>query len=1007
VAVDFRGHPMFRSTGLLLAVVMLSAVACVAPRHDAGDTQRERIARLAAEVQAAEDVSAIKRLQRTYGYYLDKAMWTDLAGYFTDDAVASYPAGTFIGRDSIRQHLYRNAGDVTEGQVGLGEGRLYNHMNIQPVIHLGAGGTTAKGRWRALAMLGSFGREASWAEGIYEMQYRKEGGVWKIAKLDYHSGFSAPYATGWVAPQQPAASAIAPFHYPNPATGEGARVWEALQPAYAAAQFSGLAQLARRAERLHDEQQVENLQRIYGYYRDRAQWDQVADLFAEDGAIEFAQQGVYTGKRRIRQFLGTLGPHGLQPGWLNDHLQLQPVVTVIEDPRSGLVTARVRSRELGMTGHVGGKGQWSEGIYENWLIRENGVWKFSLVQFFPTFITDYDAGWAKDAQPAPGRLAALPPDGPPTQRYEIFPKAHVPPFHYVNPVSNRPATYPAHAAAAAATYPAVTTPAMAWIMPQAETVRDPQATLAEAERLVARVKDYHEIENLGSAYGYYLDRNLFDPLADLFARDGSIELAQRGVYRGKNVRKFLLKVFGRAGEGPVAGRLGNHIHVQPVIHVADDGSSASVRSRMLQQKSSGNRASMGGAIYANEIVKEDGVWKFSKVHAYNTFTAAYDGGWARAPGRGMPGPSADVVPDAPPSTAIHMLPIVYEIPYHYANPVTGRRELPPLPPLDAQLAQLPAPPPARDIPLEVPATAPVTRQDLLIQSPVPATPPPPGMPPEVAATLREIGPRIEVPRTSALYSPLHAGVARDAVEVRRDMAYGPHERHRADVFLPKAQGAARPLVVFVHGGGFTRGARSTPGQFYYDNIGYWAAENGLVGVTLNYRLATEFQYPSGAEDMARAVAWLRGQARSWGADPSRIFLWGHSAGGAHVADYLVRTPQPQVAGAIQTSGIYDLGDTVSTWKDYYGEDVAQYPQRSSLARLARLPLPLLVTWAQLDPPDFVADSEKLAAARAAARTPTVTVTLPNHSHLSEAYAVGTADRSLTAPVLQFIQSPPR
>jgi triacylglycerol lipase len=775
------------------------------------------------------------------------------------------------------------------------------------------------------------------------------------------------------------AACLAPFHYQNPATPTGGRVWGELAPAYAAAQFSDVNQLARRAERLHDEQQIENLQRIYGYYLDRAQWDQVADLFAEGGAIEFAQQGVYTGRRRIREFLGSLGPHGLKAGWLNDHLQLQPVVTVIEDPRSGLVTARVRSRELGMTGHVGGKGQWSEGIYENWLIRENGVWKFSLVQFFPTFITDYDAGWAKDAQPAPGLLASLPPDGPPTQRYEIFPKAHVPPFHYVNPVSRQPVTYPANAAAATN---AVAAPTMPWIMPRAESVRDPAATLAEAERLVARVKDYHEIENLGSAYGYYLDKNLFNPLADLFARDGSIELAQRGVYRGNNVREFLLKVFGRAGDGPVAGRLGNHIQVQPVIHVAPDGRTASVRSRMLQQMSSGNRASMGGAIYANEIVKEDGVWKFSKVHAYNTFSAGYDGGWARAASRGMPGPSTDVVPDAPPSTTIAMLPIVYDIPYHYANPVSGRREVPPLPPMTEQLAQFPAATPA----------------------PVPV---PPGMPPEVAAALREIGARIEGARTAALYAPLHAALKHDAVEVRKEQAYGPHQRHRADVFLPRTRAEGRALVVFVHGGGFSRGAKSTAGQFYYDNIGYWAAENGLIGVTLNYRLAPEFQYPAGAEDLARAVAWLREQARTWGADPARIFLWGHSAGGAHVADYLVRTPQTAVAGAILTSGIFDLGNTVSVWKDYYGEDVARYPERSSLARLIQVPLPLLVNWAELDPPDFVPDSERLVAGRKAADKPLVSLRLPNHSHLSEAYAVGTADQSLTGTLLKFIEAPPK
>jgi triacylglycerol lipase len=440
---------------------------------------------------------------------------------------------------------------------------------------------------------------------------------------------------------------------------------------------------------------------------------------------------------------------------------------------------------------------------------------------------------------------------------------------------------------------------------------------------------------------------------------------------------------------------------------------------MLQQMSSNGRASMGGAIYANELVKEEGIWKFSKVHAYNTFTADYEGGWARASSSSMPGPSPDFPPDAPPSTQIAMLPVVYEIPYHYANPVSGRTQTPALPSIAAQLAGLARGAPAAALPIaaaaaQVPVPEPLMRspgtvggQALIANTPREGYVAPPGMPPEVASGLREIGARIEAPRTTALYAPLHARLVHDAVDVRRELAYGPHERHRADVFLPKARGTGRPLLVFVHGGGFARGAKSTAGQFYYDNIGYWAAEHGLVGVTVNYRLAPEFQFPAGAADVERMVAWLRAQARGWGADPERIFLFGHSAGGAHVADYLARTPQPPVAGAILMSGIYSLGNTVSTWSAYYGEDVSKYPERTSLPRLIQHRLPLLVAWAELDPENFVPDSEQLVAGRESAGRPTVALRLPNHSHLSEAYAIGTADESLTVPLLRFIEAPPK
>ena len=68
--------------------------------------------------------------------------------------------------------------------------------------------------------------------------------------------------------------------------------------------------------------------------------------------------------------------------------------------------------------------------------------------------------------------------------------------------------------------------------------------------------------------------------------------------------------------------------------MAPDGQTAKVRIRMLQQMGTGARASMGASIYENEAVKEDGVWKFSKVHTMNTMSASYVGGWAKG---GQPG----------------------------------------------------------------------------------------------------------------------------------------------------------------------------------------------------------------------------------------------------------------------------------------------------------------------------------------------------------------------------------
>ena len=229
------------------ALAAFSLAACLAAvpvaLAAAADELAARVTRLEAEVVAAEDLRAIKKLQRTYGYYLDKGMWTDLAEYFTDDAVANYPAGVYIGKASIREHLYRNVGNVPMGQVGLGDNRLYNHMNIQPVVHLDPGGRTAKGRWRAFAYFGSLNGGATWAEGVYAMTYAKDNGVWKIKTLNYYGTFTAPYEGGWGRKREAAApparkmahepdqprdqeacpayprACLPPFHYKNPVSG--------------------------------------------------------------------------------------------------------------------------------------------------------------------------------------------------------------------------------------------------------------------------------------------------------------------------------------------------------------------------------------------------------------------------------------------------------------------------------------------------------------------------------------------------------------------------------------------------------------------------------------------------------------------------------------------------------------------------------------------------------------------------------------------------------------------
>jgi triacylglycerol lipase len=107
---------------------------------------------------------------------------------------------------------------------------------------------------------------------------------------------------------------------------------------------------------------------------------------------------------------------------------------------------------------------------------------------------------------------------------------------------------------------------------------------------------------------------------------------------------------------------------------------------------------------------------------------------------------------------------------------------------------------------------------------------------------------------------------------------------------------------------------------------------------------------------------------------------------------------------VLTSGIYDKtgGTPDSPWSSYYGIDAGRYAALSALPGLVATDVPLLVTWAELDRADFIADGKALVAARKQAGKPVDALEVSGHSHISEIYAIGTADTSLTDPVLHFI-----
>ena len=123
---------------------------------------------------------------------------------------------------------------------------------------------------------------------------------------------------------------------------------------------------------------------------------------------------------------------------------------------------------------------------------------------------------------------------------------------------------------------------------------------------------------------------------------------------------------------------------------------------------------------------------------------------------------------------------------------------------------------------------------------------------------------------------LNASVPTDRLIIDTGLPYMDGAMGRLDVYRPASATAGHmlPLVVFIHGGAWKSGDRTQ-----YRFAAAPLAQAGMVVVVPDYRKVPQVHFPAFLEDNARAIAFARAHATEWGADPARIFLIGHSAGG--------------------------------------------------------------------------------------------------------------------------------
>ena len=280
-------------------------------------------------------------------------------------------------------------------------------------------------------------------------------------------------------------------------------------------------------------------------------------------------------------------------------------------------------------------------------------------------------------------------------------------------------------------------------------------------------------------------------------------------------------------------------------------------------------------------------------------------------------------------------------------------------------------------------------------------------PPAIAAKIRAAGPAISM-TTTADYAAMFPKEPYPNVTVVRDEHYGPDALQTLDVFTPQPKPARpAPVLLFVHGGGFVRGDKHQAGTPFQDNMMLWATRHGMVGVNIDYRLAPKDPWPAGVDDLASAIAWTRDHIAQYGGDPNRIFIWGHSAGANHVADYvghkeLQGAEASGVKGAIILSAFYPPA-VAGPPNPYYGSDPGVQTTDAVIGRLVKTRAQLFVANAEFDPDGFRAFEKAFDEGLSKAGVAHTYVFLKDHDHLSEGLAVGTADQSLTGPLLAWIQ----
>ena len=241
---------------------------------------------------------------------------------------------------------------------------------------------------------------------------------------------------------------------------------------------------------------------------------------------------------------------------------------------------------------------------------------------------------------------------------------------------------------------------------------------------------------------------------------------------------------------------------------------------------------------------------------------------------------------------------------------------------------------------------------------------------------------------AAFASPSRAADVRAAVETHTNLTYYTGEgadkyRHRLDLYVPKGKRDV-PVMMFVHGGGFTVGVKDQ-----YAFVGQVFASYGIATAVISYRLSPKTSYPGHVQDVARAFAWLRAHVSEYGGAPDKIFISGHSAGATLVAmlgsdpAYLreVGESLDHVAAVIPISGSFTQSGRSAMFQSPTPVDREVVANASAINHVAGPHPPFLILYGDMDMPRTGEDAVQMAKALKAAGNSAEVHEIGGHAHM--------------------------